>query len=223
MRALLLVGSPRLAKSTSDTLGGYLLERLHEAGAETERLYIQRTLRSPEELDALVGAVARSDLLIFASPLYVDSLPAPVIRLLDILAARLDGHTRAPAQRLLAISNCGFPEASHNDVALAMYERFARETGFIWAGGLALGAGEPVKNQSLAAGGGMVRNVVKALDLSAEALIRGEVVGQEAEQLMREPLMPAGMYRFMGNLGWRMQAREHGTLWKLRQRAWEER
>jgi hypothetical protein len=223
MKALLLVGSPRLAGSTSETLGGYLLERLGESGVETEKLYVQRALRSGEELDAQIAAVARCDVLIFSSPLYVDNLPAPVIRLLEILAGRLDEHTRVAAQRLLAISNCGFPEARHNDVALAIYERFARETGFVWAGGLALGAGEPVKNQSLAGGGGLVRNVVKALDLSAQALARGEVVGEEAERLMREPLMPAGIYRFMGDLGWRMRACRHGTLWKLRQTVWEGR
>jgi hypothetical protein len=38
---------------------------------------------------------------------------------------------------------------------------------------------------------------------------------------MREPLMPAVMYRAMGNLGWRMQAREHGVLGKLRRQVWQ--
>jgi len=221
MRALLLVGSPRMAKSTSDTLDGYLLDRLQAQGVETEKLYVHRSLKSAEELDALIESVAQCDLLVLAAPLYVDSLPAPVIRLLEILAQRLGEHSRIEGQRLLAISNCGFPEAQHNDTALAIYRRFAYEAGFAWAGGLALGAGEPVKNQSLAAGGGMVRNVVKALDMAAGALAREEMVPREAEDLMRQPLMPAGIYRMMGNLGWRLQARQHGVQRRLRERVWK--
>jgi len=221
MRALLLVGSPRMAKSTSETLGGYLLERLGAQGLETEKLYVQRELRSADKLDALVAAVAQADLVVLAAPLYVDNLPAPVIRVLEVLAQGLDGHSRRQGQRLLAISNSGFPEAQHNDTALAVYQRFARETGFVWAGGLALGAGEAVKNQSLENGAGMVRNVVKALDMAAASLARGETVPREAEDLMRQPMMPAGMYRTMGNLGWRLQARQHGMQRKLRQRVWK--
>ena len=221
MRALLLVGSPRMAKSTSETLGGYLLNRLQAQGVETEKLYVQRSLKSTEKQDALVAAVAQADLVVLAAPLYVDSLPAPVIRVLEVLAQRLNEHSRRQGQRLLAISNSGFPEAHHSDTALAIYKRFAHEAGFAWAGGLALGAGEPVKNQSLADGRGLVRNVTKALDMAAAALARDELLPREAEDLMRQPLMPAGMYRTMGNLGWRLQARQHGVQRKLRQRVWK--
>jgi hypothetical protein len=160
--------------------------------------------------------------VIFASPLYVDSLPAPVIQLLETLAVRLPEVERPAGQRLAAISNCGFPEAEHNNTALAIYEQFARATGFEWAGGLALGGGEPVKSQPLNEGSqsGMARNVVMALDLAANGLAEGASVGAEAEALMGEPLMPAGLYRFMGNMGWRLEAVKNGVFLKLRQRLW---
>ena len=67
----------------------------------------------------------------------------------------------------------------------------------------------------------MVRNVVKALDMAAAALAREEMVPDEAEDLMREPLMPARIYRTMGNLGWRLQARQHGVQRRLRERVWK--
>jgi hypothetical protein len=221
MKALLLVGSPRKGKSASETLGAYLLDQLEAQGADTQKLYVYRALRSETRLDSLVTAAAEADLLIFSAPLYVDSLPAAVTELLEILHRRLDDHERPAEQRLVAISNCGFPEANQNDIALRIYRCFARQAGFTWAGGLALGGGEPIKGKPLAESGGMVRNVIAALDVAAEALGQGRPVPQEAVDLMDKPLMPARIYRTMGNLGWNLQALREGTWLQLRARAWE--
>jgi hypothetical protein len=220
MKALLLVGSPRRGKSASETLGAYLLDRLEAHGADSQKLYVYPALRSETRLDALITAAAEADLVIFSAPLYVDSLPAAVTELLEILRRRLDDHTRPPEQRLVGISNCGFPEPEQNDVALRIYRCFARQSGFTWAGGLALGGGEPIKGKPLVESGGMVRNVIAALDLTAHALINGDSVPQQAVDLMAEPLIPPWIYRAMGNLGWHVQGVQHGTWRQLRARVW---
>jgi len=222
MRALLIVGSPKQAKSISEALGSALLQRLQDRGMYVDKRYTHRAVKSRDKLEEMVRVVADADLVIFASPLYVDSLPAPVIAVLESLATGLDQYARPAGQRLVAISNSGFPESVHNDTALAIYQQFARETNLQYAGGLALGGGGPVQSQSLEEGSesGMARNVVKALDLAADGLASGGSVGAEAEALMREPLMPAKLYRFMGNLGWWMQAGQNGVFFKLRHRPW---
>ena len=162
MNALLLIGSPRMKKSASFTLGQHLLDQLAEYDVAGETHFVKRALRSPEETDALISAVAQADLVILSTPLYVDSLPAPVTRALEILAERLDEHERPSPQQLVTICNSGFPEAEHNDFALAICEQFAHATGFTWAGGLALGAGEAVKGCPLTENEGMARNVIAA-------------------------------------------------------------
>jgi hypothetical protein len=151
----------------------------------------------------------------------VDALPAAVTELLEILHRQLDDHARPAEQRLVAISNCGFPEAEQNEIALRIYRCFARQAALGWAGGLAMGAREAVKSKPLGESRGIVRNVIAALDLAAEALTGGHPVPQEAVSLMAEPLMPAWMYRAMGNLGWNLQALQHGTWRQLRARVWE--
>ncbi|MGD9029849.1 MAG: NAD(P)H-dependent oxidoreductase [Anaerolineae bacterium] len=221
MKALLLVGSPRRGRSASEALGAYLLDRLEAHGLEVQKLYVYPALRSETRMDALIAAAAEADLLIFSAPLYWDSLPAAVTKLLEILHQRLDDHVRPAEQRLVAISNCGFPEAQQNAIALRIYRCFGRQTGFTWAGGLALGGGEPIKGKPLAESGGMVRNVIVALDQAGEALGKGEPIPQEAVDLMAEPLMPAWMYRTMGNLGWNLQAVENGTWRQLRSEVWK--
>jgi multimeric flavodoxin WrbA len=220
MKVLLLIGSPRKGKSASETLGAYLLSGLKAQGAETEKLTIYPALRSEERLDALVSAAAAADLVIFSAPLYVDALPAAVTEVLEILHRRLDEHQRPAEQRLVAISNCGFPEAEQNEIALRIYRCFARQAGFAWAGGLAMGGGEMVKGRPLEESEGMARNVIAALDLAAEALAEERSVPQEAVDLMAERLIPAWMYRAMGNVGWHIQALQNRTWRQLRTRVW---
>ena len=222
MNAVLLIGSPRLKKSASFTLGKYLLDRLAVRDVTGETRFVQRDVRSDETLEALTAAVAQAGLVILSTPLYVDSLPAPATRTLEVLAQRLDKRERPARQQFVAIINCGFPEAAHNDVALAICEQFARAAGFAWAGGLALGAGEAVKGRPLTESAGMARNVIAALDQAAEALAQGETIPHAAQALMRKPLIPPWMYRTMGQLGWIIQSRQYGQLGKLRQRPWDE-
>jgi hypothetical protein len=188
---------------------------------DTEKLYVYPALRSKTRLTTLITAAAEADLVIISAPLCVDALPAAVTELLEILHRQLDDHARPAEHRLVAISNCGFPEAEQNEIALRIYRCFARQAGFKWAGGLALGGGEPIKGKPLGESRGIVRNVIAALDLAAEALAEGDPVPQEAVDLMAEPLIPASMYRTMGNLGWHLQALQQGTWRQLRARVWE--
>jgi len=156
-RALLLVGSAKRPHSTSESLGRYLLGQLAGRGYETEALLIHRALKSDQGRGELLAAVERADLLLLAFPLYVDTLPALVIRALEAIAEHRRGGQGSGGGRLVAIANCGFPEASHNDTALAVCRRFAAEAGFEWAGGLALGGGRHGASRCPGSGSGRRR------------------------------------------------------------------
>ncbi|MBE0467570.1 MAG: hypothetical protein IBX71_10165 [Candidatus Desulforudis sp.] len=156
--------------------------------------------------------------MVLASPLYVDSPPYIVMRTMELIAAHRKATAPVGRPLFLAISNCGFPEAHHNDTALAIYRRFAREVGLDWAGGLALGAGESIAGRELAEAGGMVHKVRRALELSADALADGEAVPPEAVKLMAAPLMPLWLYLWGGNWGWKRQARNNGVLKSIKDR-----
>ncbi|MEA2026668.1 MAG: NAD(P)H-dependent oxidoreductase, partial [Chloroflexota bacterium] len=95
-RALLLVGSPRTRKSTSNSLGSYLHERLAARSIETKTVYPHTVLRSVSRTQALLDAADAADLLTLAFPLYVDSLPAPTIETLERIAAHRRGRHNRP-------------------------------------------------------------------------------------------------------------------------------
>lgn len=215
MLAVLLIGSPRGAKSTSDSLGTYFLERLKEDGVSADKIYIQQALASEQGINTLLQRVGEADIIILAAPLYADSHHSGVITAMELIHGNLKSRPRIKRQMLVALSNSGFPESWHNDSSLAISRRFALECGFEWAGGLALGGGESIAGRPLEKAGRRVRNVMKSLKLAADSLAKGEHVPEEAIELMARPNVPKWLYLLVGNMGWLWKARKQGCKEKL--------
>ncbi|MBI3170674.1 MAG: NAD(P)H-dependent oxidoreductase, partial [Chloroflexi bacterium] len=178
-RAVLLVGSPRTRKSTSASLGNYLFDQLKARGVETEVIQIYTSINSQEKMKRLIEAVNNADLTVLAFPLYVDTLPFPVISALEKISAnRIPSDTQV---YFAAISNCGFPEAHHTDTALNICAEFARQNGFDWLGSLALGGGEGlVHGTPLNEMDGRAIPIKTSLELAAEALANRQPIPQSA-------------------------------------------
>ncbi len=128
-------------------------------------------------------------------------------------------HTsgRENAKGLLAISNCGFPEAHQNVTALAICRQFAEETGMEWIGGLALGGGQSIDGR-LEKLGRLAGNLKKSLDLAAAALVAGKPLPEKAEALMAMPLMPKWFYLWMAKMRGRRTAIKNGVWGRINDR-----
>ncbi|MFX1411532.1 MAG: NAD(P)H-dependent oxidoreductase [Promethearchaeota archaeon] len=210
-KALLLIGSPRGENSTSASLGDYLISKLEELGLKTERGFIHRLVNREEKIQSLFEMIDKADLIILTFPLYVDSLPAPVIKAMELIKEERDQLESKKSKNFIAISNNGFPEGFQNSTAHQICRIFAEDCGFIWKGGLALGQGGSIGGIPLLERGGMVRNVVKGLDITAQALTEGKEIPQEAIDLFSKKFIPNSLYNMIVNLGWRRQAGKYGT------------
>jgi hypothetical protein len=201
-------------------LGGYLFEQLAARGVETETIQVYPAFSSAERTRAALMKLDSADLVVLASPLYVDSLPAPLTAALETVAAhREEVPTRA---RFAAIANCGFPEAAHNATALAICAEFARQSGLSWAGALALGGGEGIVHGiPLDQLDGRAIPLKTSLEMTAEALVVGQAVPQAAVDLMAKPIIPAWLYLLSGAYGWRQRARPYGMAGNLKRRPYE--
>lgn len=209
--ALLFIGSPKGLKSASYSLGNHLLEKLGAGGMRTETLIVGAALRSEADIARMREAVASADLVIFSFPLYVDQLPAPLVRAAELLAEHRRVRPPVKPQKIMAIVQCGFPETRQNQSACDIMKQFAKEAGFEWAGALAMGMGGALGGRPLEKAGGMVRNAVRALDLAAASLVQGGNVPPEAVGLMAKPGIPRWLYLLFGNRGMKSQARKHGA------------
>ena len=217
-KALLLIGSGKKTRSTSEFLGNFLLERMRELGWRTETLNLGRVFRGQSDPSGLLEAVRQCDTLVVAFPLYVDCLPYAVIRALENIAEDRVGTRIRKKHHLVAIINSGFPEARQSDTAVAVCRKFAAETGFNWSGSLVLPAGEVISGKPLAEAGWVARNAVKSLRLTAIALANHEPVPKAAVERMARPAIPAWIYLLFAKIGWLKMARSHGVQGQLNRR-----
>ncbi|HXY86845.1 MAG TPA: hypothetical protein VEG44_00230 [Candidatus Acidoferrales bacterium] len=224
-RALLIVGSPRCEKSNSEAIGAYLMERLGEKGVAWDKVYTYRLTRTAEGQEKLLNAVNQADILVLASPLYIDSIPSFTVKAMELISERRSSIVSPKEQTLFVILNCGFPEPSHNQTALAIYRRFALESGIEWAGGARVGWGGAINGRSLDSVGGMVKNLMRGLQLAAGALAGDIPIPNEAEELSSKPFMHPFLAKIMtsvmGGVGWNSQARKNGVRNRMYDRPYE--
>jgi len=128
-----------------------------EAGAETENVFLAKKKIAPciacyacwmktpgkctqrDDMDELLDKVIASDVVVFATPVYVDNVTGIMKDFMDRLIAIGDPHwerdengecrhlMRNPKPaKIVVISNCGFPQQSHFQVIRLYYRRVAR-------------------------------------------------------------------------------------------------
>jgi len=200
-RALLWIGSAKPSgTSTSEALGTFMLEQLEARGWTRDTIHVARSVRLLRDgIDRLVEAIHRADLIIIASPVYVDCLPALVLRGLEQLReATFDAHPRA----MLPIVQGGFPEVEHTAIALEILADHAQHLGWHWAGHLAMGGGGMVQPEALSKGAGRLYHQLIALDTAINALDAGLPVPPEATEEFAKLAVSKRLYRTFGQLDW---------------------
>lgn len=217
-RALVLIGTPKPGAGASTSLATHIAGNLATAGFEIETLRAVQAVRSPEAIQSLFGSFDAAHVVVVVFPLYVDSLPAPLTKAFELLAAHRRDRAMAGSPRLMGVCQNGFPESRQNEPALENCRLFCRDAGIEWAGGLAFGGGGFVSGRELAKAGGPARNLVKGLDLACEDLIGGRPVRAAAAALVAKQTMPAWLYLMIGSFQWRRLAKKNGTAGRLRDR-----
>ncbi|MHA1669902.1 MAG: hypothetical protein ACTSV5_04910 [Promethearchaeota archaeon] len=218
IKALLLVGSPKSSSSASFSLGNSLLLKLAEKGLLIDKEFIYKLVRKDEGQKKLLSKVDNSDLIILSFPLYVDCLPAGVIKALELIRDHRDVLQDSKRQAFAVIVNCGFPETQHNFIASEICKIFAREVGFEWKGALTLGMGGFIARRALEDVGGMAKNLILGFDIAATALAKGDTIPEEAKELVGKKFMSYTLYTKMGNLSWKLQAKKFGARKKIKDR-----
>ncbi|CAK7018007.1 NAD(P)H-dependent oxidoreductase [Tissierella sp.] len=205
-KALLLIGSPKKKNSTSESLGNYLLEGLNKKGYISEKLHIISILK--DDVEGLFAKVNDADIVIVSAPLYVDSLPSPLIKAFELIGQNRKGMSNSKSQRFISIVNNGFPESFHSNTALKICKIFVDNAGFQWLGGLAIGCGPAINGMPIKNLGGMTRNIVKSLDITIDTIAKNESIPLEAINLVSKEIIPSWLYTLIANRGWKIQARK---------------
>lgn len=207
-RILVLVGSPKgVAASASGRLARVVVDRMEAHGWSSEWLHVHHAMASESRTEALVRAVDGAELVLLAAPLYVDSLPAPVIAAMTRIAEDRRASESQTVPKFAALMNCGFLEPVQNLTAQGILENFAEACGFEWYGGVSLGAA-----------GHMPKRVVSALKQTGDTLALNLPITSGLEEMTRDPVMPKRAYVIGGNAMWKRSAKKLGTQESLRAR-----
>lgn len=209
-RVAVLQVSPRPAGvSTSQAIWRYLQPLMEAGAAQIEVVAATEFVRGGPVAQAAAQRCAQADLLLIIGPLYWDSLPYPGILALEHIHAQRRSAGTAPA-RLAAVMNSGFPEPEQFRFVFGLLGEFAREAGYTWAGGLAVGGGESIAGRALDRVGGLVRPLRQALDMGAPALLAGGVLPDAAITAAATQTTPGALYRFFGWCGWHVKRHAQG-------------
>ena len=155
----------------------------------------------PELLSLLAGA----DSVILCTPLYVDGLPAQMIRFMEF-AERFPGQLTG---KIYVLANMGLYESRQLVNLFSAVRLWCRKAQFSYGGGLGVSAGELVGPLMgvIPFGLGPTREIAKGMNQLAEAIQRNGDCGE----IYTEPTgFPRSLYIAIANSGWNRAARKNG-------------
>jgi hypothetical protein len=207
---LLLIGSPR-KKGTSASFAASLAASAEKLGMETRLEYAIDYCDGKKSIEVLAGSISDASIVGIVSPMYVDTLPYPVIFCLEGLYF---AHREALAgKRLFALVQYGFPDIRLCKPSLAVCQCFARAAGMAWMGGMGYGGGPLINGAPLHTLGSKGARISGALEEALHAVLEdGEIPAKTQVKLAEK--IPAALFwplSMLMNLRARSEARKLGT------------
>ena len=201
---------------SKDSVSGLIISQIAtitgSAVTVFQTLQLINTKNSPAP-DMLSG-ILKADALLIVFPLYVDALPAPLLKLLMLLE-RESINAGDPLPTVYAVCNCGFYEAGHCRPALEMIENFCGSSGLKWGYGVGIGGGGFLLSRSNNMSKGPTANIFSALQDLGKLIESG---GREKQNIFVTPKIPRFIYQLGGNIGWRQMAGKSGLKVSLKAR-----
>ena len=203
-------GSPKANNSAS----GILISQIEAIAETTFTVYQAAKLIRQESISAAMADILNANVLLIVFPLYIDSLPAPVVKVLTLLEREAVKEGGQPP-KVYSVCNCGFYEAENNRLALDIIRNFCVSAGLPWGYGIGIGAGGSIQSLSPNMSGGPMANVYAALCELVES-IRNHRSLQKNQFLT--PEIPRSVYLSEANKAWEQAADKYGKKASLRAR-----
>ena len=219
MKVLALNSSPRMARGNTALMLTPFLDGMKEVGAEVEFFYIKKLkinpclgcfncwLKTPgecvqkDDMKMLLPKLSEANILVLATPLYVDGISGPMKNVLDRLIPGAqpfielrDGHCRHPGReghsrrKLVLVSNCGFWEMDNFDPLLVQVKAFCENAAMEFAGALLRPHGEALR--PMMERGAPLDDVFEAAREAGRQLVQVGQMSPETLATVSRELMP---------------------------------
>ena len=202
MKISVINGSPKFKENISGLLIKEIILELGEEDKNIEVFHLNRKNVNKEEMER----IRCSDAIIFAFPLYVDSLPALVLEFL-VEMEKNQNKIKDIAPTIYCVINNGFFEGRQNNIAIRQMQHWCKKMNFIWGQGIGVGAGEMLPALSkVPLGKGPKKNLgeaVKRLCFNIKNL-------KTDENMLFSPNYFRFLWKFQADLFWILKARDNG-------------
>jgi multimeric flavodoxin WrbA len=224
MKVTIFNGSPRGKKGNTQVMVKEFSKGVGQAGAEVENIFLVKKkirpcrgcftcwIKTPgicifkDDMAELIKKFGESDIVVFATPVYVDNVTGIMKNFMDRLIAGLDPHfekdeggecvhiSRSEKQaKLVIISNCGFPEQSHFQVLELLFKRVARNMrseviGEIYRSGGGILKDAPVIFKPI------IREYKKLLQTAGMEIVEKQRLSEETRLKLERPLLSDEQY-----------------------------
>jgi multimeric flavodoxin WrbA len=223
MKVVAINSSPNMDKGNTALILGPFLEGMGEAGADVELFYTRKMkinpcqgefncwLKTPgkcfqkDDMQMLLPKLTEADVLVLATPLYVDGVTGPMKNLLDRIIPLAqpffelrDGHCRHPGRdgsrgsQLVLVSNCGFWEMDNFNPMLVHMEAVSKNMGREFAGALLRPHGPAL--MGMMEMGAPVDDILDAAKEAGRQLVEDGRMSFETLKSVSRELLPLQMY-----------------------------
>ena len=223
MKVLVINSSPRMDKGNTAMILNPFLEGMREAGAEVELFYTSKLnikpctgefncwIKTPgecyqnDDMQMLYPKILEADIMVFATPVYVDGVNGPMKNLIDRMLPRVqpffelrDGHCRHPlvegakSFKIVLVSNCGLWEMDNFDPLLLHVKAFCKNASSEFAGALLRPHGEGMS--FMIEMGAPLDDIFDAAKEAGRQLVEDEEMSAETLSIISRELMPMEMY-----------------------------
>ena len=197
-KVILLNGSMRNVDGNSAKLARTLSARLHSAAEIVDlKAFINDT-------DRLINILKEARAIVLCVPLYVDGLPARVIKLME----EMEKHSMSP-KKIYLLANMGLYESRQLDNLFSAVKRWCGKTGHEYCGGLGISAGELMGTlmEAIPLNRGTTKKASKGMDMLARSIDSNEAMGD----IYAEPFaFPRWLYILIANTNWNRTSRKNG-------------
>jgi hypothetical protein len=207
MLITLIDGSPKKTESASSVILAILKEKLINNANTIQWIKPE----NPEE--TLRFPILESNSLVFAFPLYMDSIPSGLLVFLEDLTVKADldkSEKKSQGNKIFtyAVVNSGFYDKERANLALENLRLFCELSGFSYGQGLALEGGPLIslRPERAKKGSWPFGKHMAALSKLAQNIKTLSV----APDIEAPPDMPRFLYNFGANLYLRHEARKNG-------------
>lgn len=224
MKITVFNGSPRAERGNTHIMVEAFLAGAKDAGAQTEYILLAKHkinhclgcftcwTKTPgqcvhqDDMKELLAKFYDTDIVVLATPLYVDNVTGIMKDFMDRLIPSLDPHfskdahgecrhinKSAKVPKLAVISNCGFPEQSHFQVLKLLFKRMALNMGSEVVAEIYRGGGALLEAKSLLLKP-LIWRYKKLLKQAGQEVVKDGKLSERTKAELAKPLVSDEQY-----------------------------